>query len=150
MEPNRLRSDVLRPRATLSVAAAALLTMPITYYVYAQWQQTGVWLFLIGVWVFVISQLIVVWQGAGIIISCGLQGRRGKIRLYGIYLILYGGALLAMAFGFAILATFGGPSRDQQPIFCAVLWTIAVLLCVPAGIYLRRRSDIVSNESAKR
>lgn len=144
MDPEQLRFAVLSPRATLSVGAATLLTLPVTYLVYAQWPPIGKWLLFVAIWGFVISQVVVTWQGIVVIVSCGFQGRRGKFRLYGICLILYGAALLAMTFGFAVLATIGGPSKDEERIFFAILWIIAVLLCIPAGIYLRRRSDSIA------
>jgi hypothetical protein len=140
MDPKQLQFAVLSPRATLSVAAATLLTMPVAYFVYTQWPPIGKWLLFLGIWGFVISQVVVIWQGAVVFVSCGFQGRRGKFRLFGIWLILYGVALLAMAFGFALLATFGGPRKDEQLFFFAIMWMIAFLLSIPAGIYLRRRS----------
>ena len=130
------------PRANLSISAVVLVTMPITCYLFGGWA-------FIAVWLFVISHVVVIGQGAVIVVLCGLQEQHGRLRTYGVGLILYGAGSLAVTLWLAALAAFGGPAGNHVFMFNAALWTVAVTICVPVGLYLRRRGDFVLNKPSE-
>lgn len=145
---DRVRFADLSPSRVLTVSMAVLSTMPLAYLIDVNWSFNAVWEFAISltmIWVFAISLIIIVMQGLVLLVSCGLKSRHGELRCYGLFLFLYGVGASAMAFWLAALATFGGPARDQVPLFLAKLWIVAAVLFIPPGLYLRRRGVELMN-----
>ena len=135
---NRSRFAGLSPRFMVSISMVVLVTMPVAYLLMQHWS-------FIAVWLFVISQIVLICQGVFILMSCGMKKRFGRLRYYGVCLVLYGAGSIGMTFWFTALAAFGGPARDQIPLFLTTLWIIAVAVCIPAGMYLRRQDALVRN-----
>ncbi len=120
------------PSETLSVSLVVLAIMPITYLLSPD-------LSAITYLLFSLFQVVLMSQGATIVLHCRWQKRIGELRRYGICLALYGAVAFAIAFWFLLLAVLGGPARDQVPVFLAKLWIIFAALYIPPGLYLRRR-----------
>ncbi|QDU54434.1 hypothetical protein [Aeoliella mucimassa] len=135
----RIRVAGLYPSGYLLVSLALLVSLPFAYLLQPGWS-------IIAVLLFCLSQVVVVCQGAGIVVSCGWVRHLGKLRRYGLYLVAYGVGSLVGVFWLAALATFGGPPRDQVPLFLAKLWLVAVVCSIPPAVYLRRRGVVFRSQ----
>jgi hypothetical protein len=125
--------------ALLAVMLLAHVAILLAHWMLAEsWGAVAVQRLLISLIILVVMDIVVMTQGLKVATLCGWSKLSGPIGRYGILVASYGLGSSGLAFWLLLFAAFGGPARDDIPLFAVQVLSLASVICIPSAIYLRR------------